>query len=97
MGQEFKQPPKYCKNGHLIPGEAGYKKDKYGNTVVAENGNALRTGPRSICEICAAQVDIPDGVKRLLDKPRKRKSGEKIAEQATIDEVLGPLAMQKIN
>ena len=89
---EFTQPEKRCPKGHLIP-DSGYVHNKDGSIRRKQDGNAITSAPQLLCQVCAESVDVPDGVKRIIDPPKRLRKGEVVKEQTTIREILGPVPM----
>ena len=89
---EFTQPAKYCPKGHLIP-DSGYVRNKDGSIRTKPNGNAITCAPKIGCPICAEATEIPPGVMRVIDPPKRLRKGEVVDEQTTIREILGPVPM----
>ena len=95
---EFTQPEKRCPKGHLIT-DGDNPKDKDGLPLAIKDKRAgemvlaPRSKPMIGCAECAKAVEVPDGVRRLIDPPKRLRKGEVVKEQTTIREILGPVPM----
>ena len=89
---EFTQPEKRCPKGHLIP-DSGYVRNKDGSIRRKLDGNAITTAPQLICQVCAEAAEVPEGVRRIIDPPKRLRKGEVVKEQTTIREIMGPIRM----
>jgi hypothetical protein len=93
---EFNQKNLCCNKGHLIPSDS-YRTNKNGQVLTTPEGIPLKSGGMIACPVCAAEVYVPPGIRRMTEGQPRNPKGQIVPEQTTINEIMGDIPMIKID